>query len=119
MNTSRRRTELIVRALVMCGGLLAIAPAGAVYNANMSGVLATVATYADGDFIYITLQNQPTTHPSCNPAFFVIPETVPADRRKAMLARLMVAWTTGEAVNIGYDSTGSCAGGYIQVHRVG
>jgi hypothetical protein len=94
-------------------------PSDAAYNANMAGVVIGVYTYADIDSIYIVLSNQPTTHPACLPNYFVIEGTVPADRRKAMLARLMTAYATKENVNIGYDAGGACAEGYIRVHRVG
>lgn len=93
--------------------------ARAVYNANMSGVLSAVATYADGDYIYLSLQNQPTSHPACNPGYFVLAETIPENRRNALLARLLTAYAAGETVNIGYDNAGDCAHGYIRAHRVG
>lgn len=93
--------------------------AGAVHNANMVGVLASVITYTDGDYIYFQLDNQPSTHPTCSPAYFVIPTDVTADRRKALLARLMMAKAMGEVINIGFDNAGDCAHGYIRVHRVG
>jgi hypothetical protein len=94
-------------------------PASAVYNANIAGVLTHVAAYADGDYVYFTLQNQPLSHPSCGAQFFVIADTVSADRRKAMYARLLAAHATGESLTIGYDATGDCAHGYIRAHRVG
>ncbi len=99
--------------------LVVSSTSNAVYNANTGGVVAWVATYADIDSIYFALNNQPSSHPSCSPNYFVIPATVPADRRKAMLTSLLIARTTGEAINIGYDATGDCAEGYIRVHRVG
>lgn len=101
---------------------LAVVPLGeatAAYNANMRGQLEGFYIYADADYIYFRLKNQPSTHPSCDPTYFVIPDTVPADRRKMMVARLSLAYAMQEIVNIGYDSTGECAGGYIRAHRVG
>lgn len=91
----------------------------AVYNANMSGQIDGVITYADTDSIYIRLKNQPTSHQTCSAALFAIDATVSLDRRKMMLSRLLAAYATGEVINIGYDSTGYCADGYIRVHRVG
>jgi hypothetical protein len=76
-------------------------------------------TYADVDYIYVQLNTQPSTHPSCNPGYFVISGSVPAERRKAMFAQLMVAKVAGDPINLGYDNTGDCADGYIRVHRVG
>lgn len=89
------------------------------YNANMSGKVAAVMTYADGDYIYILLENQPSSHQSCDPAFFVIAETVPYERRQVLLSRLLTAYASKETVNIGFDNAGDCAHGYIRVHRIG
>ena len=94
-------------------------PAFAAYNANMQGKLSDVMVYSDGDYIYLRLENQPDSHPQCNPSYFVIAATVPLERRKMMLARLMMAYASGEVVNLGYDSQGDCSHGYIRVHRVG
>ena len=46
-------------------------------------------------------------------------ESVPADRRHMMYTRVLLAYTSGEGINIGYDGTGTCAEGYIRVERVG
>ena len=109
----------IALAFMGASALLASFSANAVYNANMTGVVIAVITYTDGDYIYFQLNNQPSTHPSCNPGYFVITADVPADRRKALLAQLMLAKTTGATTQIGYDNAGDCANGYIRVHRVG
>ena len=95
------------------------ATVNAQYNANIKGVLSQVRTYTDGDFIYISLENQPTEHPVCNVGFFVISETVPFERRQMILSRLLAAYAMKENVNIGYDDKGDCAHGYIRVHEVG
>jgi hypothetical protein len=89
------------------------------YDANMKGVVRHVAVYTDGDYIYLTLENQPSSHPSCNPVFFVIPDSIPYERRQMLLSRLLMAYASKENVNIGYDSQGGCTHGYITVHRVG
>ncbi|MDX1252756.1 MAG: hypothetical protein IDH49_10995 [Gammaproteobacteria bacterium] len=91
----------------------------AAYNANMAGELEGFYVYAEGDYIYFRLKNQPSSHPTCSPVYFVIPETVSSDRRKAMLSRLSLAYATKEIVTIGYDNTGDCAHGYLRVYRVG
>jgi len=110
----------IGRVICLALGILATGgEAFASYYANMSGQLEGFYTYADGDYIYLRLVNQPTTHSGCNPSFFVIPETVPPDRRKAMLARLALAYALKEPVNIGYAANGDCQHGYINVYRVG
>ncbi|WP_104401524.1 hypothetical protein [Vibrio penaeicida] len=89
------------------------------YNSNMTGVLKGVFVYTDGDYIYLTLENQPKSHPTCKPNYFVIPDTVPSDRRQMLLSRLLTAYASKETVNIGFDARGDCAHGYIRVHRVG
>ena len=89
------------------------------YNANVQGVVKDVMVYTTGDYIYFKLENQPTTHQSCNPVYFVVPETVPVNRRQMLLSRLLAAKATGEVTNIGYDQEGGCAKGYIRVYRVG
>lgn len=91
----------------------------AAYNANMTGELTDVLIYTDGDHIFIKLKNQPATHPSCNSALFAIPDTVPTDRRQALLSRALTAYASKENINIGYDAQGNCAHGYIRVHRIG
>lgn len=89
------------------------------YNANMKGVIRTLAVYADADYIYLQLENQPDEHPTCNPVYFVIHESVQESRRQMLLSRLSMAYASKEEVNIGFDSQGNCAHGYIRVHRAG
>ena len=95
------------------------APARAEYNANMTGVVRYVAVYADGDYLYFRLENQPTSHPVCNPAYFVVSQDIPQNRRNQMLAALLAARYSGEPINIGYDNSIECMHGYIRVHEVG
>ena len=100
--------------------LLAVSPvAGAVYNANMEGTVQWIGVYSEADYIYLRLTNQPTSHPGCNPAYFVIHQDTPQNRRNQMLAMLLAAKQSGEAIGIGYDNMGDCVNGYIRVHRVG
>ena len=96
-----------------------LSPANAVYNANVSGVVAHVAAYADGDYIYFTLVSQLTSHPGCSPTYFVIDADVPVQRRMLLYVGLMNAFKSGDPINIGYDGIGDCSNGYIRVHRVG
>jgi len=91
----------------------------AVYNADMSGELEGVYIYTDSDRIHLRLLNQPTSHPACSSVYFVSDDRITADRRKAILARLLTAYATHEVINIGYDSTGDCADGFLRVHRAG
>lgn len=104
---------------LVAAGLTFMQPASAVYNANTSGVVTWVATYIDGDYIYFQLNNQPSSHPGCNPGYFVITEDVSQNRRNQAFAQLLAAKQSGEPINIGFDNTGDCAHGYIRVHRVG
>lgn len=90
----------------------------ATYDANMVGKITQILTYPDGQ-IYIRLENQPTTHNGCNPAYFSIATDVPQVAANRMLGRAMTAYTTGEVVNIGYAASGDCANTYIRVYRVG
>jgi hypothetical protein len=118
-----RKSIMTIRKLVSTAigvsALLVSSNASADYNANMVGVVVGVITYAEADQIYFQLNNQPATHPSCNPTLFANSADVTADRRKALLAQLMSAKAMGEAINIGYDNAGNCAHGYIRVHRIG
>lgn len=107
------------RVFFICLTIAFAAPSHAVYNANMSGAVTWVSTYMDDDYIFFQLSNQPTSHPGCNPTYFVISESVPENRRNQAFAQLLAARQTGEPINIGYDATSDCARGYIRVHRVG
>jgi hypothetical protein len=89
------------------------------YNANMTGVVKDVLTYTDEDKIFFRLENQPSSHPQCNPDFFSIDASIPADRRQAVLSRLLTALATGEPINIGFDKDGQCSHNRIRTHRVG
>jgi hypothetical protein len=110
--------RLIVSTFLLLA-MATVEDAGAIYNANISGQLAAFWSYSYSDPIYFVLKNQPSTHPTCNPSFFVVPGTIPADRRKMMFARLSLAYATQENLNIGYDNAGDCADGYIQAYRIG
>ncbi|RZI81335.1 MAG: hypothetical protein EOP38_19640 [Rubrivivax sp.] len=107
-----------IRAILFTLALVST-PAFSTYSANLAGEVSGVYTYTEGDYIFFTLKNQPSSHPGCNPAYFSIDGSVPVDRRKIMLARLMAAYATHETVNIGYDKDGTCSEGVIRVYRVG
>jgi hypothetical protein len=106
-------------AVLIMAGLTAPMSSFAAYDANMVGQIEGFYVYADGDYVYFRLKNQPVSHNGCSPHYFVIPSTVSADRRKAMLARLSLAYAMQETVNIGFAANGDCADGYINVYRVG
>jgi hypothetical protein len=107
------------RLLSLAVAILLAIPATADYNENIDGVVTDILLYEYDDKIYFRLQNQPTTHPACNPAYFAIDAATPADRRKMMLSRLLLAKATKEPMNVGYDKAGNCSHSYIRVHRVG
>lgn len=91
----------------------------AAYNANMTGVVAEVPTYPGTTFFIFRLNNQPASHPSCDPAYFVV-DDANTESRKMVYARLLTALAMGNSINIGYDSLGDCgSGGYIRVYRIG
>ncbi len=106
-------------ALAAAFGVLLGAPAFAGYDANMTGVVSDVLVYSDSNVILFRLVNQPASHPSCIATLFALDSTIPAATLDRLYARLLAAKTTGEPVNIGYDSQGNCAHTYIRVHRVG
>lgn len=111
--------KIVLAIVALATYTTSITPAYAVYNSNMTGVVTLVATYTEGDYIYFQLSNQPTSHPGCSPAWFVIPEDITPSRRNHALAQLLAARYSQEPLNIGFDATGDCAHGYIRVHRVG
>jgi hypothetical protein len=103
------------------GAIAALIPVAsfAVYNTNGSFVVIAVATYTDTDSIYFNVAAPPAVS-GCSNSYFVVSGAYPADRRKAILAQLLVAKNTGLPIQIGYDSqAGDCAEGYVRVHRVG
>lgn len=109
-----------LRVFIVCLSTLFIhTKAFADYNSNIRGELEGVYVYTDHDAIYFRFKTQPTSHETCKATYFVISGSVPQDRRDQLLSRLMLALASKEQVNIGYDSQGNCANGYIRVHRVG
>lgn len=107
-----------IASLFMC---ITLVPSIAVaeYNSNVSGELQHLMIYADGDYIYFRLKEQPITHPTCKTDYFVISEDVPESRRNRMYSRLLAAYAAKESVNIGFDGKNECVHGYLKVHRVG
>lgn len=113
-----RRFSLICRASIAAAALMASAGSQAIYNANIQGVITSIRVYDDGRTL-LRLHNQPTYHVACNANYFGIDASLSADVRAALLSRAMTAKNTNETVNIGYDNSGNCAGGYIRVHEIG
>ncbi len=111
-----RRSATGALVLVMLAGTM---PVSAGYDANMTGVIESVLTYSDASYVLFRLQNQPTSHPSCNPYYFALSDSLPGDRLSRLTARLLTAYALGETITIGYDSLGNCAHTFIRGHRVG
>lgn len=109
-----KKSIFIALALVM---LSAESHAG--YNANMKGKVTNVVTYTYSTLIYFRLENQPQSHPQCQVDYFAIDASTPDNIRQQVLSRLLTAYASGEAVNIGYDKEGGCSHGRIKVYRVG
>lgn len=104
----------IYLALVLCFSNKSYAG----YNANMSGEVSHVMTYSSG-LVLFRLSNQPDSHPECKASYFAIATDVNSEAVQRMYSRLLIAFTTKQKVNIGFDNLSSCGNGYIRVHRVG
>lgn len=90
------------------------------YDANFSGKITHVLTYPGSTQILIRVEGQPTTHPTCTSLDHLsIASDISAESRSLVMSRILVAYTTGKAVNIGYDKTAGCVGNRIRVHRIG
>lgn len=90
------------------------------YNANFKGKVTHVLTYTYSTQILVKVEGQPTTHPECSNLDYLIIDPATSDQiREIVLSRLLVAYTTGEEVNIGYDKDSSCVNGRIKIFRVG
>lgn len=110
----------MLRIVCVAAFLIACSPpVYAGYNANIQGVVTKVLTYTGDGRIFLRLSNQPSSHPQCSTDYFSIDASVSDSVRSQLLARLLVAYSTGEVVNIGYDSQGDCSHGRIRVYRVG
>lgn len=110
---------VVLIGVSLCVLVIPVQSASAIYNANMTGKITGVFVYTDSDSIYFTLDNQPASHPVCNPQYFVLDPSLPAARLDRLYSRALTAKTTGESINIGYDATTECTDGYIKVHRIG
>lgn len=112
---ANRNLAGVVTAMIAAAAPIA---AHATYNANINDVISNVRVYDDG-LVLLRVQNQPTTHPACNPNYFAIDNTLDPDIRAMLLSRALIAKSSGEITNIGYDGLGSCARGYMRVHQIG
>ena len=128
---AQRKGRGPVWKLLACVGItLSCMPSHAAYNANLTGFVTQILTYPSGVILF-SLNNQPTSNGACNAQFFELDEPVPPPPPappnpgpdailNRMYARLLQAYTLGQAVNVGYDDAATCApGGYITVYRIG
>jgi hypothetical protein len=94
--------------------------ASATYNSNIGGTPIYVIAYEGGTVLFI-LDTQPTSNGSCNAGYFEIDLANNTDAVLGrMYARLLVAYTQQQPIQIGYDNSGSCgSSGYIHTYRVG
>lgn len=103
--------KLITTLLLACLPLAAFAD----YDAQITGNISMLETYPSG-YIHIALDNQPTSHPSCDARMFVVHDSTAAHLRQKMLSDLMEAQQGNMQVMIGYDSQGDCVKGKIRVY---
>lgn len=68
--------------------------------------------------ILFKVDNMPAI-PGCRGDLLIIPGDASMDMRHQILSRLLLAYSTKETVNIGYDGITCGPGGYILVYRVG
>jgi hypothetical protein len=119
MNLDHYSRKLWTALIVAVLGLSIMSPAGATYNTNLTGTLTYLSAY-EGGIVMFELNNQPASNGSCNHTQF---EIDPANNTDAVLgrmyARLLLAYSTQQPVNVGYDNAGCGTNGYIHAYEVG
>ncbi|AUI85898.1 hypothetical protein BS333_05620 [Vibrio azureus] len=94
--------------------------ASAGYDKNFQGKVTAVLTYPGSTSILIKVEGMPNSHPKCTMFDYIaIDPAISSESRQLVMSRLLLAYSTKETVNIGYDSSTSCVGSRIKVHRVG
>ena len=88
------------------------------YDSNIGGRISSVLTYQDGSLLF-KLENQPTTHPSCQTDYFAIDSAGDSGAINRMYARVLLAYQSGNSITIGYDGQGDCVNNRMRVYRVG
>jgi hypothetical protein len=116
----QRRGTRVSALIAAAFSITVMSTAGATYNSNIGGMPTSVISYEAGTVLFI-LDSQPTSNGACNAGYFEIDPANSSDAVVArMYARLLVAYTQQQGVQIGYDNTGACGAlGYIHVYRVG
>lgn len=97
--------------------------ASAHYTANFSGQVTGVLTYPGSTLILVSIKGMPTSHPKCTKmGLMAIDPSISSESRQLVMSRLLLAYSTKEPVNIGYDkdsNSDSCVSEYMKIHRVG
>jgi hypothetical protein len=89
-------------------GVAVMSTASASYNSNIGGTPTSVIPYEGGMVLFI-LDSQRTSNGACNAGYFEIDLANNTDAVLArMYARLLVAYTQQQPVQIGYDYSGAC-----------
>lgn len=103
--------------------LIATFPSHGGYTANFSGKITQVLTYPGSTLILIRVENTPRSHPKCSLIdYMAIDPNISADSRQLIMSRILLAYSTKEVINIGYDKNSnadSCIGNRLRVYRVG
>lgn len=107
---------IIVLAFVMVSASPAVAANQ--YTDNMTSRVTEVITYAYDSAILFRVENMPKI-PGCKGNYLMIPNDAAMDSRHQILSRLLIAYSSKEAVNIGYDGVTCMSSGDIMVYRVG
>lgn len=90
------------------------------YDNNFTGKVISVLTYPYSKQILIRVEGQPTAHPICNNFdYMAIEANIDNEARQLVFSRLLMAYASGEIINIGYDSKDECVGSRIKIYRVG
>ncbi|WP_158703072.1 hypothetical protein [Allosphingosinicella vermicomposti] len=89
------------------------------YNGNAVVKITGVFTYTTSNYVLFTVEEKPAGI-ACEKAYFGLPLNMTDAARQIVVARLLLAYSLKEPVNIGFDATGPCiADEFIWVARVG
>ena len=119
------KKQLISKPMMKKLLLLLIFPciANAKYTANFSGEIKAVLTYPGSSEILIRVEGMPNSHPTCSlNDYMAIDPAISSESRQLVMSRLLLAYSTKEKVNIGYDkedNSDSCVGNRMKIYRVG
>lgn len=108
-----------MRILILLLGLRFPAPTLAgICNANAQVIIKNVVTYTESPVVLFEVETRPSGI-GCISPYWQIEETVAAELRAQVLARLLTALAMRQEITVGYDNGACTAQGYIWVARVG